>query len=486
MNRLHKDLNLLVDRVEGWDHARASADPYRQAFHLMPPCGWMNDPNGLCWYKGQYHVCYQYSPFNVNGGLGFWGHWSSPDLLHWTQQPVLLCPDQPWDLHGVYSGSALVEDDNMYLFYTGNVRHLGDYDYINEGRGSNTALGISRDGIHLDTKALLLENKDYPPEISNHVRDPKVWKQDGEYYMVLGARTRDGRGEVLVYRSDDLRRWEFLNVITTPEPFGYMWECPDLFQLDGQYVLAVSPQGIEPYGHIGQNAYSCGYFPLYGDFRGAYTLGEYQELDSGFDYYAQQSFTAPDGRRIAFGWLAMPDEGYGTPTVAFGWQHCLSVPRELYWANGRLTAQPVKELEQLRENARAFSFADTVWQALGTTAELELENQGDRLTLELEGAASVCWEDGLLTFSLDQSCGCGRTVRSAEVCELRSLRLLVDHSSLELFLNGGELVLSARFYPKGACTLRLDGTGNAKLYDLRSMEMRTIQEAADRKTDATL
>ena len=89
MNRLHKDLNILVNRVEAWELSRVSAGPWRQKFHLMPPCGWMNDPNGLCWRRGNYHVYYQYSPFNAGGGLSFWGHWSSPDLLHWTQQPVL-------------------------------------------------------------------------------------------------------------------------------------------------------------------------------------------------------------------------------------------------------------------------------------------------------------------------------------------------------------------------------------------------------------
>ena len=475
MNRLHKDLKSLVNRVEAWEYPRVSAGPWRQKFHLMPPCGWMNDPNGLCWHRGNYHVYYQYSPFNVGGGLSFWGHWSSPDLLRWTQQPVLLCPDQPWDLHGVYSGSALVENDTMYLFYTGNVRHLGDYDYINEGRGSNTALGISRDGIHLDAKAVLMENKDYPPDISNHVRDPKVWKQDGKYYMTLGARTREGCGEVLIYQSDDLRRWEHINVIATPEPFGYMWECPDLFQVDGQYILAASPQGIKPYGHIAQNVYSCGYFPLYGDFRGEYTLGEYQELDCGFDYYAQQSFAAPDGRRIALGWMGMPDADYSNPTVDSGWQHCLSVPRELHWANGRLTVWPVRELEQLRQNTRAIAFSGAARQEAGLAADLELQNCGDRLTLAVEGAVSIRWEDGRLVLSLDESCGFGRTVRTAAVPRLHSLRLLLDSSSLELFINGGEQIMTSRFYLKGRRFLHFEGEGTAKLYDMGAMEMKTIQ-----------
>lgn len=477
MNRLHRDLNDLVRRVEAWDSARVSADPYRQHFHLMPPIGWMNDPNGLCWYRGAYHVCYQCSPFNAGGGLGFWGHWSSPDLLHWTQQPVLLCPDQPWDLHGVYSGSALAGEDALYLFYTGNVRHLGDYDYIQAGRGHNTAIGVSRDGVHLETKAVLLENRDYPPEVSNHVRDPKVWRQDGKYYMTLGARTRDGRGEVLVYESGDLFHWRYINAIAAPEPFGYMWECPDLFRVDGQTVLAVSPQGIPPRGTIGQNAYSCGYFPLYGDFRGSCTLGEYREADCGFDYYAQQSFEAPDGRRIALGWMGMPDADYSNPTTETGWQHCLSIPRELRWSDGRLTAQPIRELEQLRENSRSVPFSGELFQPLAQASEIELTNEGERLTLTLEGAVSIVWEHGRLTLSLDAACGCGRTSRTAEVQTLKTLRLLIDASSLELFLNDGEQSMTSRFYPKGALSLRVAGQGRARLHDLRRMEMKFLHAA---------
>ena len=94
MNVLNRDLNRLVRHFEQEDQAKIAADPRRLHFHLMPPVGWMNDPNGLCWYQGNYHVFYQYSPFDANRGVIFWGHWISPDLLHWMQQPVFLCPDQ--------------------------------------------------------------------------------------------------------------------------------------------------------------------------------------------------------------------------------------------------------------------------------------------------------------------------------------------------------------------------------------------------------
>mgnify|MGYP001297179041 FL=1 len=155
-------------------------------------------------------------------------------------------------------------------------------------------------------------NQDYPAGLTCHVRDPKVFALDGRYYMVLGARTLEDKGEVLVLESTDKLRWTHINTLTTPEPFGYMWECPDLFCLDGQWYLAVSPQGIDC-----QNVYGCGYFAVYGDWRGDCTLSEFHELDAGFDYYAPQSFVDGNGCRIQIGWMGMPDADYGNaPTVA--------------------------------------------------------------------------------------------------------------------------------------------------------------------------
>lgn len=146
MNALQRDLKKLVPLVESLGKETVAADPHRQRFHLQPPVGWLNDPNGLCVYSGQYHAFFQYGPFDVNGGVKHWGHAVSTDLLHWEQLPVMLYPDEPFDCHGAYSGSALVEDGTMYLYYTGNVKHPGNFDYIKEGRGHNVCLAVSRDG----------------------------------------------------------------------------------------------------------------------------------------------------------------------------------------------------------------------------------------------------------------------------------------------------------------------------------------------------
>ena len=189
--------------------------PFRTRYHIMPPVGWLNDPNGLCQFHGVYHAYFQYSPLNVHGGGGFWGHCISRDLLHWEYKEPVLTTDIPEDESGVYSGSALIEDDRMYIFYTGNVKKPGDYDYIDAGRISTQILTESEDGQHMSQKVKLLGMEDYPGDMTQHIRDPKVWKENGKYFMVLGARKRawdpDGKrndkGGVLIYESSDKRNW---------------------------------------------------------------------------------------------------------------------------------------------------------------------------------------------------------------------------------------------------------------------------------------
>ncbi len=452
MNALQRDLKRLVPFVEELGAARAAADPHRQRLHIQPPVGWLNDPNGLCKAGDTYHVFYQYGPFDPTGGVKFWGHVTSTDLLHWHAQPAALCPDEPFDCHGAYSGSALYEDGTLYLYYTGNVKYPGSYDYIRAGRGHNLCLATSRDGVAIDSKACLMYNRDYPAGLTCHVRDPKVWAQDGRYYMVLGARTLEDKGEVLVFESGDRLAWKHINTLTTPEPFGYMWECPDLFELDGQWYLAVSPQGIAC-----QNVYGCGYFPLYGDFRGEYSLGAYRQLDGGFDYYAPQSF-ADGGRRLQFGWMGMPDAPYTNPTVAYGWQHCMTFPRELTRGAGDVLLQaPARELEALR--GAPSPLADGAARTVDPCFALEADVQGG-FTLTVADGVQLCCDgrEARLRF-VDAAVGAGRDERRLTLdAPCRRVRVLGDVSSLEIFLNDGEAALSTRYYPApGPVSVRLDG-----------------------------
>lgn len=459
-NALQRDLERLVARVEREDGPQAAADPFRQTFHLMPPVGWLNDPNGLCRCGDWYHVFYQYGPFDVTGGVKHWGHYRSRDLLHWEALPVMLYPDQPWDIHGVYSGSALVEDGTLYLYYTGNVKHAGNYDYIKAGRGHNTALAVSKDGVTVESNTLLMENKDYPDGLTCHVRDPKVWAQDGKYYMVQGARTLDDHGQLLVFESTDKFNWTFLQALKTPHHFGYMWECPDLFCVDGQWFLVCSPQGVPHEETRFQNVYSCGYFPLHGDFRGEYSLGEFVEMDLGFDFYAPQTFQDGD-RRLMFGWMGMPDADYTNPTTESGWQHCLTVPCELRRQGDRLVRLPAVEVTALR------GAAIPAHQAQVFDLEAMTEPTG---RMVFRDAAVLEWQPGLVTLSFLEG-GAGRTLRRVAVDQLNALRILGDSSSLEIFLNDGQQVLSTRYYPQPeAQGIAITGA-QARVWEMGAMQV---------------
>ena len=446
-NDLQSDLSRLVARIEREDAPLAAADPYRPYFHLAPPVGWMNDPNGLCRCGEWYHVFYQYGPFDPEGGVKHWGHYRSRDLLRWEKCPVLLFPSDTWDLHGVFSGSALVEDGVMYLYYTGNVLSAGAHDYITSGRGHNTALAVCRDGLTAETNELLMENRDYPAGLSCHVRDPKVWAQDGRYYMVQGARTLDDRGEVLVFESTDKRRWTHINTIRTPAPFGYMWECPDYFEIDGKGFLSTCPQGMPHYETKWQNLNESGYFPVQGKLEDS-VLGDFTEWDMGFDFYAPQTFLDPQGRRILIGWLGMDNKVYGNATTELGWQHCLTIPRVVTIApNGKLRQQPIAEFDELKSNARR--------QSSGQTAEyplpFELDGEpADSFSISLDGKLELGFDKEKKLFTMkftDEKYGCGRTVRNAEIDSVRNIRVIADMSSSEVYINDGETVMSTRIYP---------------------------------------
>lgn len=470
MNVLRQDLQRLAAQMERTAPSSPS-DLWRPRFHLAPPRGFLNDPNGLCRFREHYHVFYQYAPFDAYGrSVRFWGHYRSKDLLRWERCPVMLCPDQTYDLHGVYSGSALCREEGLYLYYTGNVKQE-EGDYIRTGRESHTVLAFSPDGVHLAWKRHLMDNGDYPAGLTRHVRDPKVWSQDGQYYMVQGARTLEDRGEVLVFQSPDGLQWTHINTLQTPEAFGYMWECPDLFELDGQWVLLCSPQGAARKGPGFENPYACGYFPLRGDFRGEYTLGDFVPLDYGFDFYAPQTFS--DGhRRLLIGWMGMPDAAFTNPTAERGWQHCLTVPRELFWKQGALRMRPVTELESLRGRVQEAAFTDQLHMNISPQSDILLSCRGP-LLLTLSGL-ELRTRPGRVFLNVREG-GCGRIERSASVEEVRELRILADGCTLEIYINDGEAVLSTKWYPDGpGRSLTLHGQGKVTVYNMRPMDITSL------------
>lgn len=428
-------------------------DKNRLHYHLVPPTGWMNDPNGLCQFGGTCHIYFQYTPFLAGWGTKLWGHYTTKDWIHFREEEPFLFPDCAWDRDGTYSGSAFVKGDEIHYFYTGNVKLWDqEYDYVMNGREQNTIHLVSKDGIHAGEKQLLLTNEDYPSDMSKHVRDPKIYERDGRFYMILGGRDCRSEGCAVLFCSEDLEHWTYFDTIRKETPFGYMWECPDLFDLDGQTIMTACPQGIEQDGHHYQNVYQCGYFPAEFDFeKKEFRLGEFRELDQGFDIYAAQTFQDEKGRRILIGWMGIPDAEYRyDATVPYGWIHALTMPRVLTMKDGVLRQAPLEEMKALRRNRRECTVETFgVWRPEDCCFEMrtELENSTGRMELFLREDVSFSYADGIVTLRMGES-GCGRERRTAEVSELKNFTVFSDTSSLEIFINDGELVMSARVFSR--------------------------------------
>ena len=316
---------------------------FRLGYHLMTKGGWMNDPNGFSWFKGYYHMFYQYYPYAAEWGPMHWGHARSKDLVHWETLPVAIAPDQHED--GCFSGSAVVYEDKLWLIYTGH--HLLNPE-DSEDFYEDQNLAWSEDGItfHKYEGNPVLKP---PQDNTKHFRDPKVWQEGTNFYMVLGSQGTDKLGRALLYKSTDLKDWQPVSVLDKSSSLkdeGYMWECPDFFRLDGRDVLLMSPQGLEPQGDCFHNLNQTGYLLGEQNEEGKLLREDFTEIDRGHDFYATQTLLAPDGRRLMTAWMNAWDSPM--QEKADGWAGALTIPRELRVEKGRLYQQPVREMASVR------------------------------------------------------------------------------------------------------------------------------------------
>lgn len=470
MNVLTSVLHDCIQQKEQ-QSAHLQNDPWRLKLHLMPPAGFMNDPNGLCHFGGLWHVFFQYAPFSAQGGLKCWGHYTSPDLLHWTYWGVPLLPDEPFDCHGEYSGSAIVKDEVLHLFFSGNLFLEG-----NPPRAFSVVHVTSKDGFHFAPKKVVIAPGDYPQMCSCQVRDPKVWREDGIYHMVIGAQTTQQTGALIFYRSQDLETWQFERLFQPPVPFGYMWECPDLFRIGNSAYLSVSPQGVESNSFQYANVFQSVWTP----FEPAKDL-RYTEWDKGFDFYAPQTFEAPDGRRILYGWMGMDAlSGYTNPTTDLGWQHALTLPRVVTDRGGVLHQLPVRELELLRkEKYRVKSEV-----SLRMPFEIELDNPGNlSFAMDFGSGLHFLFDTNrqIAKLYFTDNAGSGRTERCTKTPDCCKVRAWVDTSSIELFIDEGREAFTSRFYPSDP-VMRLKLHGDSCQLTAWTLEPMTFEKQAAIKT----
>lgn len=428
-------------------------DPNRQpAFHLTPPVGWMNDPNGFSVYNGKVHLFYQYHPYDLRWGPMHWGHQSSVDMIVWDRMPVVLAPDQPYDQDGCFSGTAIATDAGHLLVYTGVTKENGV-----EVQNQCVAIGDGRVYRKHDRNPVV-RGEMMPAGFSRtDFRDPKIWKEDENWWMVVGSRD-EKRGQIALFASDNGMDWKYERVLLAAEDgFGTMWECPDFFRLDGKSVLVCSPQNVEAIGYTFHNGHNGVAFVGESDamnFQGV----KAQPLDYGFDFYAPQTTTLPDGRQVLIAWMS----SWHSPIVASHqtWSAQMTLPRELSLRKGKLIQQPVRELETWYKETVRYKqvpiqepqsvagvegrYVDfTIRFSKPATSEFTMdlakdERYGTRFTVdpkkgivELDRTFSGLKEDVV-------------TIRRAKIPAegIQTIRVVMDLYSIELFINEGEMTMS--------------------------------------------
>lgn len=413
--------------------------------HLKAPGGWINDPNGFLYYKGEYHLFYQYFPYGTRWGTMHWGHAVSKDLVKWEHQGVALFPTKREDQNGCFSGSAIERDGRMYLYYTGVHYNKPDPEDIHVCLGdafvSSQMMLSSEDGYRFDN---FHEKRVAIPAITDrsvgdetHTRDPKVWRGKNAWYMVLGSRTADNRGQLLFYRSNNLCDWELANTVSKEREFGWMWECPDYFETAGGKVLVISPMGLRQEEGLEQNHTIC--MPVgFEEETCAMKLPEvYQYLDYGLDLYAPQSTVDAEGRRVLVAWLRMPEAVDGE------WIGMFCMPRVVEVANGHIyfRVHPNIEKQYTRK--------------IGCAAEAD--RAGYRVSFDIGEGETV--DIGGYRISRRQNRICTdrtgvfprhtsfRTEASTpEVKEGFHLDVYVEPHLVEVFVNNGEYVISSAVY----------------------------------------
>ena len=435
----------------------------RPAVHLAPRIGWMNDPNGFSRYGDRYHLFYQYNPYGTDWGAPFWGHVVSEDLVTWEHLPAALAPDEDYDRDGCFSGTAITHPDGRHMvMYTGFVLDEEDP----QGRGIQCqclAWGDGREYVKSPANPVLT-GADLPRGGDPHeFRDPRLWQEkDGTYRVLLPNNDPERGTRLLIYRSDDGESWSSGKVFLKNEDrLGWMWECPDLFSLDGKQVLLLSAMDEAPNKRV---------YALLGEVdreKEAFLKESARILDQGFDFYAPQTVETEDGRRILIGWLQNPDTAGDRPKD-LPFCGMMSLPRELRREGGRILQRPIGELEAyrtepvIRRDLRLEDEEIRIDGITGRVLDLELnlrpEERGFRSFALRFARKGDSWtefrfepEDGLVF--LDRSrAGPEKATFHRKQIKIRGngeelqLRMILDRYSAELFIDQGENVLSTLVY----------------------------------------
>lgn len=442
-------------------------DLYKPTFHLTAPYGWMNDPNGFTYYNNQIHMFYQHNPYSSEWDTMHWGHATSTDFIKWTHQPVALAPTQQGidTVGGCFSGSAIAHNNFLYLFYTG----------VNEEQ--EICMAASKDGVYFEKypNNPVIRFSEVPEGVrKDGFRDPKVFKHNDIFYMIIGAQDKVS-GQVLMYKSEDLLNWTYIGqVLETFDKHSSglhvdgAIECPDFIIVDNQELITGSLMNY-PQNETHQNVNSPVYFVGSMNYEtGKFGYTDFYDLDYGFDFYAPQTMTLPDGRVIMTAWMQTLGRTFPTHQLGHNWCGAQILPRELTFKDGKLYQNPVREIENYYQNKvtkseLSVSNSETIEGISGNKIDLTLtldctnSQKGGLKVLEQGNEYTSIYYDKALGSIVINRENSGNKITGSEQnasyrlakidCDVVKLRIIIDVSSIEIFINDGEKVMTSVVYP---------------------------------------
>lgn len=414
-----------------------------QKIHFKAPYCWINDPNGFIWYKGWYHLFYQCFPYSAHWGRMHWGHAVSKDLVNWEEKGIALFPSKTDDRSGCFSGSAIEYKDKMYIYYTGVNYTEEDPENINccinDTFTAAQLMITSEDGIKFDNitdkKTVIPPIEDKKIGDKNHTRDPKVWRGKDAWYMVLGS-TVDKNGRLLFYKSSDLKTWQYLNYCEK-DGFGWMWECPDFFEIDGKGVTIFSPMGFFN-DRNGYDSVAVCMLSSFDENTGKMELSEnYQLFDYGIDLYAPQSTTDKDGNRVVIAWARMPE---AVITEKGEWCGMMCIPRIVDVKNNHVYIRPhtnvknsfVTKLSAPKKSGYMLKTTLKNGESINVGGYV-IKRENDKITTDRSKVFNIKGNYRLIA-------------ETPVINDGYELEIYVDEHLVEVFINNGEYVISNVVY----------------------------------------
>lgn len=416
---------------------------YRLNYHMMPPAGWMNDPNGLIYFGGKYHLYYQFNPYDTHSGKMCWGHFESDDLISYTDCGVALYPEG--QNASAFSGGAVECGGEIVIYYTLHTESGDD-------KSEEVYKAASADGKVFRGDKKVFVNETLPKNISRtDFRDPCPVKIGNRYYVFVGGKEmQHDRGVIIVLdgASPDNLSYEFY--LGPYYELGDMGECPSYFRVGDKDIILASGCHVPERGNNFKNVNSSVFIVGNLDFeRGKMKVDFIKEIDKGDTFYAPQ-FISGVAEPVMIGWLEMWNKPYPTRDMGHGWVGAFSVPRKLVLKDGDIFQVPVESLDKYcTEISGDLPVSARISLTFGGSGSVIIEGENGKVTIENDGNVYLDTRCSNNSFGSIR-----RTNGRYKNCRVT---VLLDTSSVEVFVDGGREVISSRIYIDGGYSLKTQG-----------------------------